>query len=92
MTKWWMVRAGDNNELIPIWFRQQIVSIGWSDLGNPRSFTSKEHLLSKADTVYSEEKPQTRSSWVSQVWRFSHEIELGDRIMMMQMKIHILIH
>lgn len=75
-----MVRAGDSNELIPGWLRQQIVSIGWSDLGNPKSFTTKEQLLLKADSVYLEEKPQTRNSWVSQVWRFSREIEIGDKV------------
>ena len=75
-----MVRAGDHNELIPVWLKQQIVSIGWPDLGNPKTFTTKEQLLSKADSVYSEEKPQTRNSWVSQVWRFSREIEIGDRV------------
>lgn len=75
-----MVRAGDNNELIPVWLQQQIVSIGWPDLGNPKSIVTKEQLSSKADLVYPDEKPQTRSSWVSQVWRFSREIEVGDRI------------
>lgn len=80
MSKWWMVRAGDNNELIPTWLRQQVVSIGWPDLGNPKTVASKEQLLAKADSVYSEEKPQTRNSWVSQVWRFSREIEIGDKI------------
>ncbi len=75
-----MVRAGDNNELIPVWLRQQIVSIGWPDLENPKQVATKEQLLLQADSVYLEEKPQTRSSWVSQVWRFSREIEIGDRI------------
>lgn len=37
-----MVRAGDNNELIPIWLRQQIVSIGWPDLENPKHVTTKK--------------------------------------------------
>jgi len=49
-------------------------------LGNPKSFTTKEQLLTKADSVYPEEKPQTRNSWMSQVWRFSLEIEIGDKI------------
>ena len=75
-----MVRAGDYNELIPIWLRQQIVSIGWPDLGNPKSFKTKEQILIKADSVYPEEKPHTRNSWVSMVWRFSSEIEVGDKI------------
>lgn len=80
MTKWWMVRAGDSNELIPSWLKQQIVSIGWPDLGDPKTLMSKEQLMTKADSVYSEEKPATRNSWVSQVWRFSREIEVGDKI------------
>lgn len=80
MTKWWMVRAGDNNELIPVWTQHQIVSIGWPELDNPKSFSTKEQLSVKADSVYCDEKPQTRSSWVNQVWRFSHDIQVGDRI------------
>ncbi|QDQ02314.1 restriction endonuclease [Lysinibacillus fusiformis] len=81
MTKWWMVRAGDNNELIPVWKQQGIVSIGWPQLGNPQKYASKELLSAKANTVYEEEKPQSRSSWVNQVWRFSHEIQVGDRVL-----------
>ena len=81
MTKWWMIRAGDNNELIPVWKQQGIVSIGWPQLSNPKHFSTKAQLSSKADTIYYEEKPQTRSSWVNQVWRFSHEIQVGDRVL-----------
>ena len=29
MAKWWMVRAGDDNELIPIWKKKDVASIGW---------------------------------------------------------------
>jgi restriction system protein len=80
MVRWWMIRAGDNNELIPIWKERGIASIGWPHLGNPKQYTYKAEMLSKANTVYSEDKPQTRSSWVNQVWRFSREIKSGDRI------------
>ena len=81
MSRWWMVRAGDHNELIPVWKQQGIVSIGWPQLGDPKNFSTKEQLSAKASTVYDESKPQTRNSWVSQVWRFSHEIQVGDRVL-----------
>ncbi|OZS77322.1 restriction endonuclease [Tetzosporium hominis] len=80
MTKWWMVRAGDANELINVWKREQIASIGWPQLGDPQKALSKEDLLKKADIEYHESKPASRMSWVSQVWRFSREISKGDCI------------
>jgi len=80
MTKWWLVRAGDSNELIPEWKKKNVVSIGWADLGNPQKYNSREAFLQKAHKIYEEEKPGRRVMWASQVWRFSHEITIGDRI------------
>lgn len=80
MARWWMIRAGDNNELIPIWKEKGIASIGWPQFGNPKQYISKTEMVAKSNEVYSDEKPQTRSSWVNQVWRFSREIQSGDRI------------
>ncbi|BBW96478.1 restriction endonuclease [Geobacillus icigianus] len=80
MTKWWMIRAGDRNELIPLWLEKGIASIGWGRLGNPRHFSSKQQLLQKANEVFTEAKPKSRNSWVNQVWRFSREIKRGDRV------------
>ncbi len=80
MSNWWMVRAGDGNELIPEWVSKGIVSIGWGELGNLLSVNGKDKLLHKADKVYKDEKPGTRQQWVSQVWRFSHDIVIGDKI------------
>lgn len=79
--KWWMIRAGDNNELIPVWTKQGIASIGWPLLGDPKQFQSKDELIEKAAKVYAESKPKSRNSWVNQVWRFSREIKKGDKIL-----------
>lgn len=80
MQKWWMIRAGTDNELIPSWLREGIVSIGWADLGDPALYPTKESLFVKADRVYLDNKPLTRHSWVNQIWRFYQEIEVGDRV------------
>jgi restriction system protein len=80
MQQWWMIRAGDFNELIPVWKKEGIASIGWPQLGNPKHYRTKEDMLKKANEVYQEHKPSTRRSWVSQVWRFSTEIKKGDRV------------
>ncbi|MBM7541296.1 restriction endonuclease [Amphibacillus cookii] len=80
MTKWWMIRAGDNNELIPVWNEKGIASIGWPKLGDPKQYRSKEEMIVKADNVFAGSKPRSRNSWVNQVWRFSREINRGDRL------------
>lgn len=80
MKRWWMIRAGDDNELIPLWRNKGIASIGWSKLGDPKLFKSKEDLLAKADIVYEENKPNSRKSWINQLWRFSTKIKKDDRV------------
>ncbi|MGQ3545366.1 restriction endonuclease [Bacillus cereus] len=80
MTKWWMVRAGSSNNLVPVWRKKGVASIGWAELGNPQGYSTREALIQKAHEVYEEKKPPTRLNWASQVWRFSHEIELGDHV------------
>ncbi|WP_185183545.1 hypothetical protein [Priestia endophytica] len=52
MQKCWLVRAGDNNELIPQWKRKNIASIGWAELGNPNNFASREAYLENAHKAY----------------------------------------
>lgn len=75
-----MVRAGDNNELIPLWREKGVVSIGWAELGNPRQFKERGDLIQKAHDVYILERPASRIAWASQLWRFCHEIKPKDRV------------
>ena len=60
MTKWWMVRAGSGNNLIPIWRQKSVASIGWAELGNPKSYLTRDGLIQKTHQVYEDEKPPTR--------------------------------
>ncbi|MCD9020216.1 restriction endonuclease [Cohnella silvisoli] len=80
MSRWWMVRAGDNNELIPDWISKEVASIGWSEIGNPLSYSTRDKLIEKAHAVYSKEKPGTRITWGSQVWKFSRELVVDDNV------------
>jgi restriction system protein len=42
MAKWWMIRAGDSNELIPMWKENGIASIGWPNWVIQRTLTLKK--------------------------------------------------
>lgn len=81
MNKWWMVRAGDHNELISTYIDNKIASIGWPALGDPTKFNTKEEMILCANEKYEERKPSTRLSQMSQLWRFMHEIEVGDTVL-----------
>lgn len=76
-----MVRAGDHNELISTYLDNGIASIGWPALGDPTRFITKEEMILCANEKYDERKPSTRLSQMSQLWRFMHEIEIGDTIL-----------
>lgn len=80
MKRWWMIRDGDNNELIPIWKDKGIASIGCPKLGDPKQYQSKEEMLAIANDGFADSKPNARKSWINQVWRFSREIKKGDRV------------
>ncbi|MTH54110.1 restriction endonuclease [Bacillus mangrovi] len=80
MKRWWMIRAGDDNELIPVWKEHGIASVGWPKLGNPIQYRTKDEMVAKSNIVFAESKPNSRRSWVNQVWRFSREVKKNDRV------------
>lgn len=80
MMKWWMVRAGDSNELIPQWIDKKVASIGWRELRNPARFQERNQLVEEAHKTYSDSKPGARIQAASQVWRFINHIKAGDRV------------
>jgi restriction system protein len=78
--KWWMVRAGDRDELIPQWLEKGKASIGWGELGNPKRFRDRKELIEESHKMYADFKPLVHSLGGSQVWRFVNEIKVNDRI------------
>lgn len=80
MANWWMVNDKANDNLIDFWIKNGIVTVGWSEVGNPLEYETKDKLLMKCDEVYSNVMPGKRIQYESQIWRFSREILKNDRI------------
>jgi len=80
MTNWWMVRAGDNNELVQPFLHKGIAAIGWSMLGDPKNFRNKDDFMTHSSKAYITENPLTSSTAANQVWRIAHEPEVGDKV------------
>lgn len=80
VANWWMINDKANENLIEFWIKNGIVTVGWSEIGNPLDYESKDKLLMRCDEVYSNVMPGKRIQYESQVWRFSREISKNDRI------------
>lgn len=78
----WLVRAGRYGDQEQAALDNNIVTIGWNDLGNISDFQSKEAFLELFETTYPNEKPKAIINKANQVWRFKNEIEIGDLVVL----------
>ncbi len=75
-----MVRAGKNGEQENICLQNGIITIGWDDLPDLRSFKARTLLNKEYVRVYKEKSPYSVGSKVGQIWRFANEIKKGDLV------------
>lgn len=77
----WMVRAGDENELIGRFENQGLVCIGWDDVGDLAQVSDREALKQKFNHAYPDHQGSKLNVQVGQVFRFAKEIQNGDWIL-----------
>ncbi|MEW4275374.1 restriction endonuclease [Priestia megaterium] len=78
----WVVRAGRYGEQEQAALENNIVTIGWSELGDVSKLQNKEELIKLFELTYPNEKPKAVINKASQVWRFKNEIEVGDIVVL----------
>jgi restriction system protein len=85
MTRYWVVApfAADDPEFSKVW-RQDLtnseISIGWPELGDI-SGLAKEDLRNLVEETYSTYAQNARTAFVNMLWKFYHEIQIGDLIL-----------
>ena len=80
MAKTWMVRAQRGGRLVDRFQEESIVSIGWGDLGSLEKLDSREAVAARVAQQWPNWHPQKVRMIAGQLYRFCHEIQLGDRI------------
>lgn len=78
MTETWVVRAGVDSVYIDDFLENNIVAIGWEELGTISEKETKSQLLTKYHATYPDHSDGKAQNAVSQVLRFQREIKLGD--------------
>ncbi len=78
----WLVRAGRYGDQEQVALDNNIVTIGWNELGDISNYQNKESFFTLFETIYSNEKPKAIINKANQVWRFKNEIEIGDLVVL----------
>jgi len=78
----WIVRAGKQGESETLALEQNLAIIGWSELPDLSSVTSRGDLEQVLLAAYPQAKPKTTTMWVAQVWAFLRRIEKGELVVL----------
>jgi len=78
----WLVRAGRYGDQEQAVLDNDIVTIGWNELGDISNYKNKEDFFTFFERVYPNEKPKAIINKANQVWRFKNEIEIGDLVVL----------
>jgi restriction system protein len=78
-----MVRAGSDGEREDPALSEGLVAAGWTELvADLTNVADREQLRAIVGATYPDYSPRVIGNWVGQLWRFRHEMEVGDLVVM----------
>jgi restriction system protein len=78
----WVIHIGNNDRIAMRARDKGFVCIGWAKLGDLSKYKTREALKEAMVKTWPDWKPRSVSSCYGQVWRFAHEIMIGDPIVL----------
>jgi len=78
----WLVRAGSRGEQEEGALSKNVVTISWEELPDLSKVKTKEELSELYIKTYPNAKKMEAANHVGQVWRFLHEIQRGDLVVL----------
>lgn len=76
----WIVRAGPRGTFIEDFRRNDLVAMGWSEVGDVPDRADEAAWKSLFACCYPSARPAARRSWIAQLRRFLYDIQIGDSI------------
>ena len=77
--RYWMIAAGEGARLWDDFLASGLIAIGWSDLGNLRTFGTREEITEAIKSVNAGNTEPVNNSLAC--WQFSREMSIGDFIL-----------
>lgn len=78
----WLCRAGKYGEREDNALEQARAVIGWEEMPNLSTVTSREEMLGLLSSTYPNLKLRTLQNWRNQLWAFSKTMEIGDLVVL----------
>lgn len=76
----WMVRSGSGSYLLDEFLKEEIVAIGWNDLGDLSNIKAYDELKELFKTIYPDDSQGRINQSCGQLWRFLREFNVGDKV------------
>ena len=80
MSNIWMVRSGSGGYLIDEFLNNDIIAIGWNDIGKIKKNISYPELREKFEDAYPEDSDGRVNQCMGQIWRFYNDFSKGDKV------------
>lgn len=77
----WVVRAGEELRYLDLFVERGVVGIGWAEIDEDPLLLSRTELAAVLERVKPDQSPAARANNVGQVWRFIHELAVGDYVL-----------
>ncbi|MDI3095929.1 CBS domain-containing protein [Streptomyces rochei] len=80
----WVVRAGENGERERVALEEGVLVVGWDRLamGDLAGSATRDEIRTAVAAAYPDEGPYTIGNWTGQLYRFVHEIQPGDLVVL----------
>jgi restriction system protein len=80
----WVVRAGENGERERAALEEGVLVVGWDRLtmGDLADAATRDEIRGAVAAAYPDEGPYTIGNWTGQLYRFVHEIQPGDLVVL----------
>ena len=79
----WVIRAGAHGERVDFDLHNNVAAIGWEELNEDlRNYADRDQIQNALAAMYPDQKVNTIRTWKSILWRFVHDISIGDLVAM----------
>lgn len=75
--KTWLYSPGENASKWDMCLSQNIMCIGWDEMGNLLDYSSKEDMTIKLQEIYEKPEASFKNDSLA-LWKFTHEMQIGD--------------
>jgi restriction system protein len=77
----WLVRAGKGSAQLDNFIDNNVVAVGWQQIGDLSQTKNKQQILQMLQNAYPDWKPGKYANSAGQLYRFAHEIKPGHRVL-----------